>query len=98
VRTPAALFAVADQPTIPEPVPEAPEVIVNHESEDVAVHAKSGALVVTVMEPVAPDAGTLTEVGRSVREPGMPVCVTVNVLPAMVRCPARVAAFGFEPT
>src|SRR6185295_13322694 len=72
-----------------------PEVIVNHEVEGVAVHVKSGALAVTVMEPVAPDTGTLTEAGSNVREPGIPVCVTVYVLPAMVRCPVRVAVFGF---
>jgi hypothetical protein len=95
VRTPAVPFAVADQPTDPEPVPEAPEVIVNHVSEDDAVHAKSGALVVTVMEPVEPAAGTLTAVGRTVRDPTTPPWVTVKVFPAIVRCPIRVAVFGF---
>jgi hypothetical protein len=91
----APLFAVADHATVPEPVPEAPDVMVSQDAFGTAVQPKSGAFAVTVKLPVPPAAGTLTWAGLSVTEPTIPVCVTVNVWPATVMVPIRVAVSGF---
>lgn len=45
------VFAATAYLTVPFPVPLAPNVIVNHEAEDVAVHAQP-AVAVTAIDPV----------------------------------------------
>jgi len=51
-------FAAALNPTVPLPLPEAPDVTVSHGTLLLAVHVHPVA-VITPTEPVAPAAGTL---------------------------------------
>jgi hypothetical protein len=81
---------------VPLPVVEAPAVIVNHDTFEDAVQAKSGAFDVTVtVLPVAPAASAVSVVGVSVTLPVTPLCVTVNVCPPTVIVPVREARFPF---
>ena len=52
------MFAANDKPTLPFPVPLAPDVIVTHPACEAAVQAHVGADAVTATEPAPPDAGT----------------------------------------
>jgi hypothetical protein len=45
---------VAEKPTVPLPVPDAPLVIVSHGAPAVAVHAHDGAEAVTAIDPEPP--------------------------------------------
>ena len=55
LRLPVEVFSATVKPTVPEPDPEAPEVIVIHAALLVAFHTQP-ADVVTVLEPVPPAA------------------------------------------
>ena len=61
LREPAILTAALN-PTVPGPVPEAPDVIVSHGTLLLAVHAHA-LVVVTVTVPVPPSAGMAWLVG-----------------------------------
>src|SRR5215471_15158210 len=74
-------FAAADHCTVPEPVPEEPEVMVNHDWLLFTVHWRAVAAVVTVTDPVPPAAGTLAEVGLIVNTPPDWVIVIVIIGP-----------------
>ncbi len=87
-RADVPVFAATENATVPLPLPLAPEVIVTQESGVVAVHAQAAAAV-TVTLPLPPDAATACDVGVIVMSHGMPACVTVNVLPAIVSVPVR---------
>ena len=74
--------------TEPLPVPVAPALIVIQLALLVAVHAQpAGAVTVTVPLPAADV--TLAEAEEIVALQGAPACVTVKVLPPMVRVPLR---------
>jgi hypothetical protein len=79
VRLALPVFATADHETEPEPVPEAPEVIVIQASVFVAVHCSAESAVVTVIVPVSPAGFAVAVVGLMVSVP--PAWVTVSVAP-----------------
>jgi hypothetical protein len=96
------MLAAALNPTVPLPVPAAPEVTVSHGALLLAVHVHA-LVVVTVTVPVPPIAGTLWLVGliEYVHGATNAAWLTVNVCPAMVTVPARAApllAAMFIPT
>ena len=75
---------------------EAPAVIVNQDTFDVAVQAKSVALAVTVtVFPAAPVDGAVSVLGANVTLPVTPFCVTVNACPPIVTIPDRVPTAPF---
>lgn len=76
VRPGDPLFASAVQFTVPEPVPELPDVMCAHDWSLTAVHCKALSEVVTDIDPNSPGVPTLWEVGLMVRVP--PDCVTVT--------------------
>jgi hypothetical protein len=75
--------------TVPLPLPEAPEEIVIHDTLLDAVHAHD-APAVTPTEPDPPAAENVCDVGEIAYEQLL-FWVTVNVSPAMVSVPVRVA-------
>jgi hypothetical protein len=91
VRDEVELFAAAEYPTCPLPVPLVPDVIVIHGVVVDAVHAQVGADVVTPNWPGPPAAGTDCVVAESVKLHGgdVPAWVTVTVWPAIVSVPDR---------
>jgi hypothetical protein len=60
----APAFDAAENATLPEPVPEDPDVIVIHEAPGVAVHVQPEPAV-TMKLPVPPLASTSCDVGLS---------------------------------
>jgi hypothetical protein len=84
-------LAAPVNPTLPEPVPVAPLVIVTHDAPLVAVQVHP-ADVVTITVPLPPLAENDWLVGEIVNEHGAAAWVTVNVLPPTVSVPVRGAA------
>jgi len=81
------VYAATEYPTVPDPVPLAPEVMVIHDTllEDVQAQP---AVVVTLTEPVDAFAETVVALGEMEKlQPAL--CVTVNVWPAIVSVPFR---------
>ena len=88
-RVCVAVFAVAENVTMPPPVPLAPVLIVSHPGALlVAVHAQP-AVVVTVEEPLPPPATIEALVGVIEYAQLWPDWVSVNVCPAIVSVPTR---------
>jgi hypothetical protein len=52
-------LAAYDKPTVPLPVPLAPDAIVTQPAFDAAVHEQVGADAVTLTDPLPPDAPTV---------------------------------------
>jgi hypothetical protein len=59
------LFDCTEKATLPEPLPDAPDVIVIQGTADVAVHEQPVVVGVTVNVPVPPAASTFCDVGLS---------------------------------
>lgn len=81
------VFAAAVNATIPLPFPLAPDVIVSHVSDDVAVHAQPVAIV-TFVEPLPP-ADVIEVLVGLIDDAHDPAWMTVKVWPAMVAVPVR---------
>jgi hypothetical protein len=87
VRCVVPVFAATEYPTVPLPLPLAPDVIVIHDAELDAVHAQP-VVVVTLTDPVeALDASDVALGEIEYVQP--PLCVTVKVCPAIVSVPVR---------
>jgi hypothetical protein len=85
----APLLAAAEKLTVPFPLPDAPPVIVSHGSVVVAFQAQPAA-VVTLTAPGPPAAAIACAPGAT-EVAHEPVSVTVNIWPAIVAVPVRVA-------
>jgi hypothetical protein len=84
---------------LPDPLP--PDVTVNHESLEVAVHVHDEVVVITAREPTVPAAGSDALAGSRVYPQvgdAAAACVTVNVFPATVIVPVRAALPVFAVT
>ena len=95
VRDVAAVLAATVNPTVPLPAPVAPPVMLTQDALSVAaVHAQLFADAVSAIEPVPPAAGRFCAEGEieKVHAAGAAACVTVNVLPATLMVPVRLAA------
>jgi hypothetical protein len=86
----APVLAVAVNPTLPFPLPLAPDVIVSHEALLVAVHPQPVEAVTAIDVPAPPDAAMFCDVGLIVYEHASD-WVTVNGWPAIVSEPTRCA-------
>jgi hypothetical protein len=89
LRAPAT-FTAALNPTVPLPVPVAPDVMVSHGTLLLAVHAHA-LVVVTVTVPVPPSTGMFWLVGEIAYVHGATKAAwfTVNVWPAIATVPVR---------
>jgi hypothetical protein len=88
------VVGAALNPTVPEPVPLAPEVTVSQEALLVAVHAQPPP-VATSMFPVPPLDGISVVSGEIEYEQlAGPCWFTLNVCPAIVTVPERAAVVG----
>ena len=97
VRCAVPVFAATMTPTVPLPVPVAPEPIVNHAALLVVLQAQ----VLPAVTPTAtgsPPAGEVRLVGAIVNVHGVPAWVTLNVWPAIVTEPVRCAVPVFAAT
>jgi len=97
VRESVPVFASALYPTVPDPVPLAPLVMVTHVDPLDAVQLQFYE-VVTATVPVPPLAGSVALVGSIVNVHGAAGCVTVNVRPAIVIVPVRDVVVVFAAT
>jgi hypothetical protein len=93
-RGDGAVLAPAAKPTLPEPLPVAPLVMVIHATGLLAVHAQPGD-VVTVTRPVPAAAVIASPVDDVVKEQVTAACVAVNVCPAIVSVPVRAEVVVF---
>lgn len=91
------VLAATVNPVVPEPLPEAPLVIVTHDAPLLAVQPQP-AVVVTATESAAPPAPTDRLDGEIENEQPTPACVTVCVDPAIVSVPVRLAVPVFAAT
>jgi len=91
------VFGAAVNPTLPEPVPAAPPVIVTHDAPLVAVQLHP-ELVVTLTVPLPPAADRDRLAGASVYAQGVAAWLTENVLPPAVTVPVRATVPGFAAT
>jgi hypothetical protein len=98
VRDTVVVFAATLYATLPLPLPVAPLVIVIHDALLVALHEHPVPAVTLTVPEAAADVVRLDDVGRIVKAQGAPGCVTVNVFPATVIVPVRVAAPVFAAT
>jgi hypothetical protein len=84
------VFAVTVKPTEPLPFPLAPEVIVIHDADSVAVHVQPDATVTATAVPAPEPGPSVCDDGFSVAvQP--PAWLIVNVCPAIVIVPTRAA-------
>jgi hypothetical protein len=88
LRALVVVFAAALKVTVPLAEPLDPPVTVTQLAPLVAVHAHP-VVVVTSTLPVPPAAATACVEAERLNVQLAPVCVTVNVLPAMVSVPVR---------
>jgi len=90
LRSPAVL-AAAEKLVVPDPVPDAPAVIVIHGAPLDALHAQVDADAAMVKLPVPPPVATACVEGDTlnVQGGGAPGCVTVTGTPAIVSDPLR---------
>jgi hypothetical protein len=88
---------VAVNPTLPEPLPVAPLVIVTHDALLVEDQAQP-VVVVTVTVPVLPVPGIAWLVGEMVNAQDPAAWVTVKVLPPIVNVPERDDVVAFAAT
>ena len=98
VREVVTLLALTLYPTLPLPLPLAPDVTVIQEALLVAVHEHPVPAVTFTVPVAAADVVKLADVGRIVKEQGAPGCVTVNVLPPTVIVPLRVLVLVLAAT
>ena len=88
-------LAAAEKVVVPEPVPDAPPVIVIHAAPLDAVHVQVDADAETAKLPVPPPVATDCDEGDTLKVHGggggggAPGCVTVTVAPAIVSDPLR---------
>jgi hypothetical protein len=90
------VLAATVNAVVPEPLPEAPLVIVTHDAPLLAVQPQP-AVVVTATEPAALPALTDTLDGEIENEQA-PACVTVCIDPAIVKVPVRLLVALFAAT
>ncbi len=86
----APVLAATLNPTVPLPVPVAPDVTVIHAAFDVAVHPHAEPAV-TATVPVPPLAPTDSLAGAIAKPHTAPPWLTVKVCPAIVSVPLRAA-------
>jgi hypothetical protein len=79
---------------VPAPVPLAPDAMVIQVALSVAVHAQPVAADTVTLFVLAPNA-TLADAGLIVGAHGAPACVTVKLLPPIVRVAVRAVVVGF---
>jgi hypothetical protein len=96
VRGLVLVLTATEYPTLPLPLPEAPEVMVIQDALLVAVHAQP-VIPVTATEPVAAAAETVVAPGE-MENVQPPACVTVNVCPAMLSEPDRCVVLALAAT
>lgn len=89
VRESVPVFAAALYPTVPDPVPLAPLVMVTHVDPLEAVQLQFDVVVTVTVPVVAADDVRVVDVGAIVNVQGAAGCVTVNVCPAIVIVPVR---------
>jgi hypothetical protein len=82
---------------VTEPLPVPPALTVSQAALLLVVHAHPVAAV-TVTVPVPAAAATLADAGAIVGAQGVPACVTVKVLPAIVSVPVRLVVPAFAAT
>ena len=80
------------------PLPDAPALIVIHESLLAAVHAQPVPAVTVTVPVVAADEVRFDDVGAMVKVHGAPACVTVKVCPPIVIVPLREVVPVFAAT
>jgi len=80
------------------PIPLSPEVTVIHGALLVAIHAHPLPLLTATVPVAAADVANVTINGEIEKLHGVPGCVIVNVLPAMVSEPVLVALPVFAAT
>jgi hypothetical protein len=97
VRDADPVFGATVYVTEPLPLPAAPALIVIHVAALVAVHPQPDAAV-TPTVPVTPAATTFADAVEIVGAHRVPNCVTVNVDPAIVSVPVRLAEPGLGAT
>ena len=97
VRRSAVWFTAAVQPTVPFPVPLAPEEIVSQLASLAAFRVQAEFVAVTVIVPTSPADRTLAKVGPSVKLQAAP-WVTENVADPIVIVPVREVVSGFDCT
>ena len=97
VRLLRLVFAAIEYPTVPSPVPLAPDVMLIQEAEAVAFQVQPGS-VSTLTVPVAASLGMEVLTGESANVHVCPACVTVNVWPAIVIVPVREDVVEFAAT
>ena len=88
VRGDVAVLAAMAKPTVPFPLPLAPDVMLSQEALLVAVHVHPVAAVTLLLLELALAPG-LSDVGETVYVQATPACVTVTVWPATVSVPVR---------
>jgi hypothetical protein len=91
-------YVPTEYPTVPLPVPEAPEVTVSHDAFDTAVRAQSLADAERPTDPVPPVYGAVIPALPSRKEHPRPACTTVVFCPAMVTVPLRCDPLAFADT
>ena len=101
VRALAVMLAAPFHCTVPDPMPVAPDAIVNQSWLLTATHCSEGSSVKIVIEPVRPDASRFADEGLMLRIP--PNCVTTSVcaLPedgVTVTLATRLVAAGLPAT
>ena len=97
VRRSAVGFTAAVQPTVPFPVPVAPEEIVSQLASLAAVRVQAEFVAVTVIVPTSPADRTLAKVGPSVKLQAAP-WVIENVADPIVMLPVLDVTSGFGCT
>jgi hypothetical protein len=82
-------FAATEKLTVPEPLPLVPELIVIQLAPEAVSQTQSAAAAVRFTLPAPPVAPNDWLVDEMLKSQVAPACVTVKVLPAMVRVPGR---------
>ena len=97
VRRSAVGFTAAVQPTVPFPVPVAPEEIVSQLASLAAFRVQAEFVAVTVIVPTSPADRTFANVGPSVKLQAAP-WVIENVADPIVMLPVLDVTSGFGST
>jgi hypothetical protein len=97
VRAAGELLVVADQATVPLPVPDCPEVIVSHDESLVAVRLQLLDVAVMLTVPVFDAAGITMEAGERTKAHAGLWVMLKEALPTLM-VPLRVAPVEFGST